>query len=66
MAQLGKGTAATVYKATWLGGEVALKTFDGPDNFDFNKEVSVLRGLSHPNIYPFCALLQMIACVQLL
>jgi hypothetical protein len=53
MGQLGKGSAATVYKATWLGGEVALKTFDGPDNFDFNKEVSVLRGLSHPNIISF-------------
>ena len=47
---LGKGTAATVYKATWHGAGVAMKVFEGPDNSDFQKEVSVLVGLSHPNI----------------
>jgi hypothetical protein len=47
---LGKGSAATVYKAKWLGGKVAMKTFYGAGNHFFKKEVSILRGLSHPNI----------------
>ncbi|KAG0598587.1 hypothetical protein M758_12G086300 [Ceratodon purpureus] len=48
--QLGKGAAATVNRAYWMGGEAAIKTFFGPDNNDFKKEVAILRKLSHPNI----------------
>ncbi|KAG0587716.1 hypothetical protein KC19_2G186400 [Ceratodon purpureus] len=48
--QLGKGAAATVNRAYWMGGEAAIKTFIGPNNNDFKKEVAILRKLSHPNI----------------
>jgi serine/threonine protein kinase len=34
----------------WMGGEFAMKTFYGPNNPDFDKEVLVLSGLCHPNI----------------
>lgn len=47
---LGKGASGTVHKAIWLGVEVAKKTFHGPRNPDFLQEVSILEGLSHPNI----------------
>jgi serine/threonine protein kinase len=49
---LGKGLASTVYRATWLGAEFAKKTFCGPNSPDFEKEVSILTGLSHPYIAP--------------
>jgi predicted Ser/Thr protein kinase len=49
---LGKGSASTVYRATWLGAEFAKKTFYGPNSPDFEKEVSILTGLSHPYIAP--------------
>ena len=53
MGILGKGSAATVYKAKWLGGKVAMKTFYGePGNSSFKQEVSILSGLSHPYILP--------------
>jgi hypothetical protein len=48
--QIGKGTAATVHKATWLGIPVAKKTFQGHDNPDFIQEVGILGRLCHPNI----------------
>jgi serine/threonine protein kinase len=44
--------ASTVYRATWLGAEFAKKTFCGPNSPDFEKEVSILTGLSHPYIAP--------------
>jgi hypothetical protein len=50
MESLGKGSAATVYRAMWLGAEVAKKTFYGPNFPDFEQEVSILLDLSHPNI----------------
>jgi predicted Ser/Thr protein kinase len=49
---LGKGSSSTVYRATWLGAEFAKKTFYGPNSPDFEKEVSILTGLSHPYIAP--------------
>ena len=42
--KLGKGVSGIVHKATWLGAEVALKTFHGPSNPDFQQEVSILAG----------------------
>jgi hypothetical protein len=50
MKKLGKGASATVYKATWLGIEVAMKTFHNSDDADFKREVSVLARLCHPNV----------------
>jgi predicted Ser/Thr protein kinase len=52
MESLGKGMASTVYRATWFGAEFAKKTFYGPNFPDFEKEVSILTGLSHPYIAP--------------
>lgn len=52
---LGKGAFGTVYKAKWLGVEVAVKTFSEPSFPDFEEEVSILVGLSHPNIMPLLA-----------
>jgi len=53
--RLGKGATGTVYLATWLGMPVAQKTFDGPENEDFMKEVKILSTLRHPNIMSmFC------------
>ena len=48
--RLGKGSAATVHKATWLAIQVAKKTFEGHENPDFMKEVGILGRLYHPNI----------------
>ncbi|XP_024373663.1 light-sensor Protein kinase [Physcomitrium patens] len=53
MEQLGKGSFATVFKAMWLGVEVAKKTFYAPSSPDFEQEVSILARLSHPNIVSF-------------
>ncbi|KAG0597876.1 hypothetical protein M758_12G027400 [Ceratodon purpureus] len=50
MESLGSGACGTVYRASWLGAEVAKKTFHGPSDPDFWKEVSILDGLCHPNI----------------
>jgi len=48
---LGKGASATVYKATWLGMECAVKNFNGPAiETDFMRESSILASLNHPNI----------------
>ncbi|KAG0585086.1 hypothetical protein KC19_3G256900 [Ceratodon purpureus] len=50
MESLGKGSAATVYRAKWLEAEVAQKMFYPEKIPDFEKEVSILGGLSHSNI----------------
>ncbi|KAG0579405.1 hypothetical protein KC19_4G096100 [Ceratodon purpureus] len=47
--QLGRGSFATVFKAMWLGVEVAKKAFY-QSSPEFAKEVSILGALSHPNI----------------
>ncbi len=53
--KIGKGSCATVYKVLWLGKHFAEKHFDGPENKYFQEELSLLVGLSHPNILPlFC------------
>lgn len=46
---LGQGSMGTVYKAMWLGVEVAVKTFDEFSLEDY-QEASILEGLCHPNI----------------
>lgn len=48
--RLGRGSAATVHKAKWLGIQVAKKTFEGHRNMEFMKEVGILGKLCHPNI----------------
>jgi predicted Ser/Thr protein kinase len=50
MHQVGKGAFGTVFKAMWLGVEVAKKTFYEPSSPDFEKELSILGRLSHPSI----------------
>jgi serine/threonine protein kinase len=53
--QIGRGGSTTVHKVTWLGKDFAEKCFHGPEDEDIRKEVSLLAGLSHPNILPlFC------------
>ncbi|KAG0582750.1 hypothetical protein M758_3G084400 [Ceratodon purpureus] len=47
---LGRGASASVHKATWLGTQVAKKTFMGRENPHFMKEANILGGLCHPNI----------------
>lgn len=47
---IGIDSLATVYKATWCGLEVAMKSFNGPGNEEFLQEVRPLEGLSHSNI----------------
>jgi hypothetical protein len=48
--KLGSGSFAVVHKAMWLGAEVAMKTFDEVHFQDFEKELTTLAKLSHPNI----------------
>lgn len=48
--QLGGGSSATVYKVWKDGRWVAKKLFYGLNHPDFEKEVGVLKSLSHPNI----------------
>jgi hypothetical protein len=53
--QIGKGPSAIVHEVEWLGKHFAEKCFFGPEGEDFQKEASLLAGLSHPNILPlFC------------
>jgi serine/threonine protein kinase len=53
--QIGKGASAIVHKVEWLGKHFAEKCFFGPEGEHFQKEASLLAGLSHPNILPlFC------------
>jgi tRNA A-37 threonylcarbamoyl transferase component Bud32 len=54
--QIGKGGFnATVYEVKWLGKHFAEKCFHGRENQVFREQVSLLAGLSHPNILPlFC------------
>ena len=47
---LGRGSFGDVWKANWLGIEVARKTFHGSSAADFEREVEILEGLNHPNI----------------
>ena len=46
LGSLGKG----VDKVKWCGEHFALKTFFGSEHLTFMNEVSILAGLSHPNI----------------
>jgi serine/threonine protein kinase len=53
--KIGKGASAIVHKVKWLGKHFAEKCFFGPEGEHFQKEASLLAGLSHPNILPlFC------------
>ncbi|CAN5970163.1 unnamed protein product [Sphagnum jensenii] len=53
--QIGKGASAIVHEVEWLGKHFAEKCFFGPEGEHFQKEASLLAGLSHPNILPlFC------------
>ncbi|CAM6036319.1 unnamed protein product [Sphagnum compactum] len=53
--QIGKGASAIVHKVEWLGKYFAEKCFFGLEGEHFQKEASLLAGLSHPNILPlFC------------
>jgi serine/threonine protein kinase len=57
------GSGATVDKAMWLETVVAVKTFYGPDDPDFMKEVEILKGLCHPNITSmFCSAMDRRRC----
>jgi tRNA A-37 threonylcarbamoyl transferase component Bud32 len=61
--KLGKGSSATVYKIKWLGKHFAEKCFNVPENENIRKEVSILVGLSHPNIVPlFCYAIKKHSC----
>ena len=53
--KLGTSSTSMVFKATWLGVEVAKKTFYEPCFLDCMKETSIFMGLSHrvPNVTPF-------------
>ncbi|KAG0580357.1 hypothetical protein KC19_4G167800 [Ceratodon purpureus] len=57
------GSGATVDKATWLGTLVAVKTFYGPEDSEFIKEVDIVRRLCHPNITSmFCSAMDRRRC----
>lgn len=47
---LGSSSSAKVFKANWLGVQVAKKTFFSPGDPQFKKEVQILEQLSHPYI----------------
>jgi hypothetical protein len=52
LARLGKGAFASVHKTTWMGESLAEKSFANDEQkFEvFMNELSILIGLSHPNI----------------
>lgn len=55
--KIGEGGQGTVYQAKWNSRDVAIKSLkkDGlDDNDEFEKEVSLLMSLSHPNIGKCC------------
>ncbi|KAH9571987.1 hypothetical protein CY35_02G122900 [Sphagnum magellanicum] len=61
--QIGKGASAIVHKVVWLGKHFAEKCFFGPESEHFQKEASLLAGLSHPNILPlFCFVTRAHSC----
>ncbi|XP_073526442.1 uncharacterized protein [Phyllobates terribilis] len=56
--QIGQGSCGTVYHGFWCGSEVAIKVFSKVDYtedaiFSFRQEVSLMKGLRHPNILLF-------------
>ncbi len=61
--KIGCGGFATVYEVTWFGKQLAEKCFDGLETEAFEKEMSLLAGLSHPNILPlFCIITKADSC----
>jgi serine/threonine protein kinase len=61
--QIGTGASAIVYEVNWLGKQLAEKCFNGPETEAFKKEMSLLAGLSHPNILPlFCVITRADSC----
>ncbi|BBN11856.1 protein MpMAPKKK12 [Marchantia polymorpha subsp. ruderalis] len=57
-ARIGEGSCGTVYRATWLGSDVAVKLFSGqaycPEVLDeFRQEVSIMKAMRHPNVLLF-------------
>ncbi|KAJ6796256.1 putative serine/threonine-protein kinase [Iris pallida] len=56
--QIGQGSCGTVYHALWYGSDVAVKVFSKQGFSDdviisFRQEVSLMKGLRHPNILLF-------------
>eukprot|EP01117_Protostelium_nocturnum_P009566 TRINITY_DN3411_c0_g2_i2.p1 TRINITY_DN3411_c0_g2~~TRINITY_DN3411_c0_g2_i2.p1 ORF type:complete len:714 (-),score=214.05 TRINITY_DN3411_c0_g2_i2:702-2843(-) len=56
--KIGKGTFGEVYRGIWNGTEVGVKFLNSTmmnEEFmgDFNNEVTIMRGLRHPNILQF-------------
>lgn len=50
-AEIGSGTEASVFKATWEGKDVAVKRFRGiPSTSQFQREVSIMSLVQHPNL----------------
>ena len=48
--EIGSGNFGSVFKALYLGNEVALKKLNSFHDVDFVREVSALKKLRHPNI----------------
>lgn len=53
--KLGKGSFGTVYRAKWMGTDVAVKIVDSanfsPDDYrEFLSEISMMSNLRHPNV----------------
>jgi serine/threonine protein kinase len=53
---IGRGHFGEVYKASWNGTEVALKTVHKLDKSEFLRECELLSNLNHPNILRFLGL----------
>jgi serine/threonine protein kinase len=50
---IGAGTTAEVYKASWHGTDVAVKTLRGPLPSEFQRELAVLSQFRHPHLVLF-------------